>query len=281
MPQLDERAAAVPASSTAAALRFRGADARRFLQGQLSNDMDLLAASALLPAGLHNPQGRALALLYLVAPAPDEVVALLPAELATATAATLKRYVLRSKVAIEVEDSADALAALAARSPALAPRLAMDVRTRDIAAGLPQVHAATSGAFVAQMLNLDCIGAIAFDKGCYTGQEVIARAHYRGRVKRRMQLFRARGAPALAPGASIVLGDGRRATVVDATTPAPDGTVNFLAVAALPAAAETPDAAAPTESVAPTGTGASDAAAATPLPRIDSEPLPLPYSFPH
>ena len=54
-------------------------------------------------------------------------------------------------------------------------------------AGLPQVYAATSETFVAQMLNLDLLGAIAFDKGCYTGQEVIARAHYRGRVKRRMQ----------------------------------------------------------------------------------------------
>ena len=60
-------------------------------------------------------------------------------------------------------------------------------RCADIAEGLPQVYAATSEAFVAQMLNLDLLGAIAFDKGCYTGQEVIARAHYRGRVKRRMQ----------------------------------------------------------------------------------------------
>ncbi len=47
--------------------------------------------------------------------------------------------------------------------------------------GVPQVYAATSESFVAQMLNLDLLGAIAFDKGCYTGQEVIARAHYRGR----------------------------------------------------------------------------------------------------
>ena len=60
---------------------------------------------------------------------------------------------------------------------------------RDRRAGEPQVYAATSEEFVAQMLNLDVLGAIAFDKGCYTGQEVIARAHYRGRVKRRLQRF--------------------------------------------------------------------------------------------
>src|SRR6185312_17370732 len=63
-------------------------------------------------------------------------------------------------------------------------------RQLDIISGLPQVYGATSEEFVAQMLNLDLVGAIAFDKGCYTGQEVIARAHYRGRVKRRLQRFR-------------------------------------------------------------------------------------------
>ena len=62
-------------------------------------------------------------------------------------------------------------------------------RRLDVAAGLPQVYARTSEEFIAQMLNLDALGAIAFEKGCYTGQEVIARAHYRGRVKRRMQRF--------------------------------------------------------------------------------------------
>jgi folate-binding protein YgfZ len=67
-------------------------------------------------------------------------------------------------------------------------------RLLDIADGEAQVYAATSEEFVAQMLNLDALDAIAFDKGCYTGQEVIARAHYRGRVKRRLQRFVSRGA---------------------------------------------------------------------------------------
>src|SRR5690606_24460970 len=62
-------------------------------------------------------------------------------------------------------------------------------RLDDIRAGLPELRPATSGQFVAQMLNLDLVGAVSFSKGCYTGQEVIARAHYRGQVKRRMQRF--------------------------------------------------------------------------------------------
>src|SRR6185436_19290564 len=83
----------------------------------------------------------------------------------------------------------------------------------DVEAGLPQVYAATSESFVAQMLNLDLLGGIAFDKGCYTGQEVIARAHYRGRVKRRLQRWRNTGTAALRPGDAARGPDGRALTV--------------------------------------------------------------------
>jgi folate-binding protein YgfZ len=102
----------------------------------------------------------------------------------------------------------------------------------DIAAGQPQVQAATSEEFVAQMLNLDVLNAIAFDKGCYTGQEVIARAHYRGKVKRRMQRFVSRDACHLAPGDSGQLADGRAFKVVLAAQLS-DGRCDFLAVAPL------------------------------------------------
>jgi hypothetical protein len=80
------------------------------------------------------------------------------------------------------------------------------------------------------MLNLDVLGAIAFDKGCYTGQEVIARAHYRGRVKRRLQRFRSRGPLDLKPGDRGELADGRSFTVVEAVRLV-DGRCEFLAVA--------------------------------------------------
>jgi folate-binding protein YgfZ len=101
-----------------------------------------------------------------------------------------------------------------------------------IAAGEPQVYAATSEAFVAQMLNLDALGAIAFDKGCYTGQEIIARAHYRGKVKRRLQRFRAQVPAPLKPGDDGELGDGRSFKVVDAAQRT-DGLCEFLAVTTL------------------------------------------------
>jgi hypothetical protein len=109
----------------------------------------------------------------------------------------------------------------------------------DIAAGLPQVYGATSEEFVAQMLNLDALGAIAFDKGCYTGQEVIARAHYRGRVKRRMQRFLTQASQELLPGGSGRLADGRAFKIVDAVT-GDDGACEFLAVTAVSARDEAP-----------------------------------------
>ena len=66
----------------------------------------------------------------------------------------------------------------------------------DIADGLPHVTAGTSAHFVAQMLNLDVLDAISFTKGCYTGQEIVARTQNLGRIKRRMLRYRvATGAP--------------------------------------------------------------------------------------
>jgi folate-binding protein YgfZ len=65
-----------------------------------------------------------------------------------------------------------------------------DWRLGDIVAGSPQVYAGTSELFVAQMLNLDLLDGISFSKGCFTGQEIIARTQHLGRIKRRMLRLR-------------------------------------------------------------------------------------------
>lgn len=59
----------------------------------------------------------------------------------------------------------------------------------DILAGIPTVRSETREAFVPQMANLDLIGGLSFKKGCYPGQEIVARMHYLGRLKRRMYLI--------------------------------------------------------------------------------------------
>jgi tRNA-modifying protein YgfZ len=269
------------------ALRLRGPDTAQFLQGQLSNDMGRLAPGAMLRAGLHNPQGRTLALLWLAAREGNELLALLPRELAPTVATHLGRYLLRSKVVISDDsvetrlygiwapDSPPALPqsvvldtnralliqSSGAAPPPGAPMTREHWRSLDIAAGVPQVYAATSAQFVAQMLNLDCIDAISFNKGCYTGQEVIARAHYRGRVKRRMQRFESLEPRELSPGDAGRLEDGRSFRVIEAVR-RPDGCSEFLAVAPLPQITRE----------------AEEASASAALLRARA--LPLPYALP-
>jgi folate-binding protein YgfZ len=81
-------------------------------------------------------------------------------------------------------------------------------RLGDIREGLSQVYAATSELFVAQMLNLDLIGGISFNKGCYTGQEIIARTQHLGRIKRRLSRLRL-PSRAWSIGQPLRLADGR------------------------------------------------------------------------
>jgi len=69
-----------------------------------------------------------------------------------------------------------------------------------IRAGLPAVDGSASESFIPQMLNLDTLGAVAFAKGCYPGQEIVARAQYRGQVKRRMVRLPAPPGARLQPG---------------------------------------------------------------------------------
>jgi folate-binding Fe-S cluster repair protein YgfZ len=113
------------------------------------------------------------------------------------------------------------------------------------------------------MLNLDLIGAVSFEKGCYTGQEVIARAHFRGQVKRRMLRFLTQTETLLVPGKMVRLPDGRQAQVVR-TAATGYGGQEFLAVTRFSVAASN----ASEESVNPD------------IPSIQASALPLPYALP-
>ncbi len=70
-----------------------------------------------------------------------------------------------------------------------APVGAENWRLLDILAGIPTISAGTREAFVPQMINYEVISGVSFQKGCYTGQEVVARMHYLGAPKRRMYLI--------------------------------------------------------------------------------------------
>lgn len=275
------------------AISVRGADALTFLQGQLSQDLAPIEEGDAMLAGLHNPQGRCLAVLRVLRVAPEQMLLVLPLELAESVRNLLSRYVLRARVVLADAGTswriygvagADAAAAVstrlamamdadASRYMVVAPRgepmpegdpdSRENWRLDDIRAGLPELRQATSGQFVAQMLNLDLIEAVSFSKGCYTGQEVIARAHYRGQVKRRMQRFATDSEEWLAPAARLRLADGRTAQIVMAA-PTETGGQEFLAVTTLPDAAS---GAAATEGAGSGGDG----------PALPCKQLPLPY----
>ncbi|MET0291688.1 MAG: hypothetical protein ABW136_04930 [Steroidobacteraceae bacterium] len=257
-------------------LRFRGPDARRFLQGQVSNDVERLETQPALVAGLHDPQGRVLAILRLVALEPQDVLAVLPRELLATVQAHLQKFVLRAKVTIERADTDWQVVGLCGPDAETAARMHKYVRipgdpprvliigsrherlpeadlleleewhSLDVADGLPEVTAATSGQFVSQMLNLDVLDGISFEKGCYTGQEIIARAHWRGRVKRRMQRFATEEQKALVAGEKIRLSDGRQMQIVRQARFGQVGS-EFLAVGPLPGTVEEGSSGAPEE----------------------------------
>lgn len=114
-----------------------------------------------------------------------------------------------------------ALSAQANPGPATAWRLL------DIDAGQPAIYAPTLEAFVPQMVNLELIGGVSFKKGCYPGQEIVARMHYLGKPSRRMYRWQAAVAPA--PGTPVLdEADREVGTVVDAQAAA-DG-AHLLAV---------------------------------------------------
>ncbi len=69
--------------------------------------------------------------------------------------------------------------------------------------GIPTLTTATAEIFIPQMINLDALGGISFKKGCYTGQEIVARMHYLGKLKRRMILAAMESARLPAPGEPV------------------------------------------------------------------------------
>jgi folate-binding protein YgfZ len=228
-------------------LRFLGPDATSFLQGQVTHDTRLLADGRTLLAACNTPQGRVVALPRL-RQLDDSVLALMPAELVEPLAQRLRRFVLRAKVRLEPAADLVAIAGFhrpeavdsssghgstgvtfayaPGRPVTVLPRhggvgtadldsdvdadaIAAEWWCADIGDGLPQVFAGSAEAFVPQMLNLDLLDAISFTKGCYTGQEIVARTQNLGRIKRRLFRFRAGPGPVPSTLAGLFL-DGRK-----------------------------------------------------------------------
>ncbi len=142
-------------------------------------------------------------------------------------------------------------------SAMLSPISSEQWRWTDVRAGIPRIVPAGVEHFVPQMVNFDLVGGVSFKKGCYPGQEIVARSHYLGKLKRRMFAARVAG-PEPAPATDLFseVSTEPCGEVVTAA-PAPDGSTELLFECQI---------------------------SAVPQARLDAqrrlEPLPLPYEMP-
>ncbi len=225
-------------------LHIHGEDAESFLQGQFSNDISQLGPAQ---AQLHawcNPKGRILAILRIMR-RENGFWALLPDDLAASFTKRLKMFVIRAKVMIEAEPKYRCLGLLGAADSTiqdfiesgcnvycvdetrsrhllignqdLIGRVASQAgssvlpgdywRALDILAAIPQVYPATAETFIPQHINLELVDGVSFKKGCYPGQEIVARLKYLGKSKKRLMIARIHSPNPVAPGDAIYAGD--------------------------------------------------------------------------
>jgi len=211
-------------------LSVTGEDAREFLHAQLTNDVRSLAPERAVLAGWCSAKGRLLA-TFLVIPAPQGFLLQLARDIAPAIAKRLSMFILRSKVKVADESDAwiqdgvwdadregpDVSWSGSRASVRVGERRYLEIQPlsekaneptapesawtlQEIRAGRPFISGATQDQFVPQMVNLEKLGGVDFQKGCYPGQEIVARAQYRGQVKRRMVQLPAPAGLELSPG---------------------------------------------------------------------------------
>ena len=204
------------ALSYLSAIRFSGADAGDFLHNQLSADVLALTSGESTFACYCEPKGRVLALM-LVCRLDESYYIVMARSLAATIADRLKIYVMRSKVTIEVlndyavsglqADDAPELSSTSIAAVQLphsdkwllvntdenrpdAGTPAQDAwKISELKAGISWLCPETGGQFLPQMLGFDQLGAVNYRKGCYPGQEIVARTHYLGKVKRHPRLL--------------------------------------------------------------------------------------------
>lgn len=207
-----------------AEIRVHGTDALAFLHGQLASDIRAIDPGHWRFGSYCAADGRVQALMLVASATRDDWRLLLPADLCGAVTQRLQRYRLRARCAIEAVEvglagsDVDAqpgaacyqCAAFEWRVTAPADMALPPVLwTQQLRLGIPWIVAATSERFLPQMLALERLHAYSLRKGCFPGQEIVARTHYLGRSKRRLvRLTTAAGEPAVAPGSELLDADG-------------------------------------------------------------------------
>lgn len=245
-------------------VELRGPDATRFAQAQFMSDVAALAVGHWHWSGWLTPKGRVIALFAVIKLGDDRLWLLLPDAAPDIFAGALRRYVFRSKLEIAVRDDLCVSGAFAAPSAAAGNRVAGDATsgieldlgaddgarslligrdaaasnqsslaqwaTCDIAHGLPRLPASQVEQWTPQQLSLERLQAFSIRKGCYPGQEIVARTHFLGKAKRGLALIE--GDRPLAVGAQLsgAAGGGASGSIVASASAAG----RHLALAVMP-----------------------------------------------
>lgn len=246
-------------------VELRGPDATRFAQAQFMSDVGALAVGNWHWSGWLTPKGRVVALFAVARLADDCLWLVLPDAQPIPFAQDLARYVFRSKVKVAVRDDLHAQGSFTASGSAESARIlgdgtsaiALDMsaaggarqlsigmqpratddtqvmrwKAFDIAHGLPRLPEEQAGQWTPQQLSLDRLSAFSIKKGCYPGQEIVARTHFLGKAKRGLALVEseqplAEGTQLRAAGNDSALG-----TLVSCASAAAD---RHLALAVVP-----------------------------------------------
>lgn len=204
-------------TNSLALIKITGEDAQSFLQGQLTNDVNAIKGQWQF-SGLCNPKGRLVA-SFIVYQHQDSFNLIAQNDICEALVKRLTMYVLRSKVQIETPSSpisftenqsntsfidADKTVKLvnenleldlgfgklivhdSSDSDTQLTKETSDWLQHFTLNGIAMIHSANSEQFVPQTINLDLLNGVSFKKGCYSGQEIVARMHYLGKSKKRL-----------------------------------------------------------------------------------------------
>jgi len=234
-------------------ISVQGDDAEKFLQGQLSCDLSLLNGQNLSFGTLNSPKGRMCALFKITA-YKNGFLLRIESSTTELFLLTLTKYKVFFKCEISIEEQFSAFAYNAdAKTELPLPQNTKDLMSIDTnfisrlsnnaplyeiwsqeindqktkistdteswfaleaKLGIPELYAETQDQFILQYLNLQDLGAVSFKKGCYTGQEIIARMKFLGKLKKKMFLLSASDKYTAQPGADIFSDEGKKCGTV-------------------------------------------------------------------
>jgi len=208
-------------------LTISGEDAGELLQGQMTQDVRKLKDEKIHITSFCNVQGRVIASAF-IQERNDQYDLILSSEIIDELENHLQRYILRSKVIIEQSDEKTFGAyksdinedSKKRRSLKNDPKRVLTLSSQvpesidnfitseewircDIKNSIAIINKENTEKFIPQMLNLDILDAVSFSKGCYTGQEVVARVQHRGKIKQRMFKFKTENEDLISHGSEI------------------------------------------------------------------------------